>query len=309
MLGLLLTIAAPARGAGLREEAVSYRAEGYQLQQRGDYAGAITSYQKAAHLDPTSAVLQNDLGIAFEGQGQWDRAEQAYLQALNMDPEHLQAYSNLALLFEKKNEREKAVYYWLQRAKRGRSDDAWTIRARERLAALGAVSGSDEADAFVQEERLRASRVIEETYNEAKAALTAGRYAEAISGFEETVALEGVAHAPLYTPLATRFITEARQALSVAESDQLGQASQEQRRRIDEVYAQAKAAFEASRFAEAIAGFERVTELEEQFHQGTYTPFAKDFIAQATRFLARAESTAMTGTRRAARRTRSTGLR
>ena len=164
-------------------------------------------------MDPASPALQNDLGIAFEGQGQWDRAQQSYLQALNLDPEYAEAYSNLALLFEKKNEREKAVYYWMQRARHGQPGDPWTVRARERLVALGAVKTPGEAEALVQEERLRVSRVIEQTYGEAKAALAAGHYADAIGGFEETVTLERMAGTSLYAPLAESFLIEARQAL------------------------------------------------------------------------------------------------
>lgn len=295
----LVLVTDSAQGAGLRDEAASYRSEGYRLQQRGDYAGAITNYQKAAELDPPSPALQNDLGIAFEGQGRWDRAEHSYLQALNLDPEYVEAYSNLALLFEKKNEREKAAYYWLQRAKRGQPGDPWTIRAQERLVALGAVKSTEEVAALVQDERQRVVRVIEETYAKAKSALADRRYAEAVNGFQETINQERAAGTEVYTPLAARFIEEARQALRVTESGQLGQASSTQRQATDEQYAQAKAAFEASRFQEAIAGFERVVALEQQFQQHVYTPFAQDFIAQARRFLARATTQSVATTEQA----------
>ena len=286
--------------AGVQDEAARYRAEGYRQQQQHDYASAIASYQKAVQMDPSSAMLHNDLAIAFEGHGQLDRAEQEYLQALNLQSDYLEVFSNLALLYEKKGEREKAAYYWLQRAKYGTPEDVWTQRARERLVALGAVKDAEEVDVVLQQERLQRMRTIEETYAQAKAALESGHYAEAVTGFETTIALERAANRQLYTPLARQFMVEARKALHGDESGQLTKATDTRYELIEQAYNDARASFEAGQFSQAVTGFHRVIALEAQWHRPFYTPFAKDFIAQSREFMQRAENQALTSSQRTA---------
>lgn len=290
---LVLTGVPAIATAGMLNEAARYRKEGYQLQQRGDYAGAITQYQKAAQIDASSPAPHNDLGIVYEAQGQLDHAEQEYLKALSLDGRYVGVLSNLALLYEKKGERVKASYYWLQRAKFGDPGDPWTVRAQERLVELGAVQNLDQASALVQEERRRLSRVLEETYAQAKAAMQDGRYGAAIDGFNEVIALERTAEHQVYTPMASRMMSEATEGMRASESTQLGRAREAQSHVVDATYAQAKDAFLAGRFTEAIVGFERVIALEKDFQHPTYTPFAKDYIAQIKQAVTRAETRAI----------------
>ena len=134
---LLLIAISPACASTLREEAYTYRAEGYDAQQRGDKANALALYQKAAQLDPSYAAPNNDLGILFEEQGRLEEAERAYQQALRVDPNYLEAHANLAMLYERMGNKELATYHWLKRYEGGDPYDPWTIRAEERLAALG----------------------------------------------------------------------------------------------------------------------------------------------------------------------------
>ncbi len=124
----------------LREEAVAYRAEGYEAQRRGDAASALTYYQKAAALDPSYPTPHNDLGILLEEQGRLSEAEAAYQQALALNPNYLEAHANLAMLYERMGEREKAISHWRVRYELGEADDPWTARAEERLVALGVLS-------------------------------------------------------------------------------------------------------------------------------------------------------------------------
>ena len=121
----------------LREEAVSYRAQGYELQQKGDEAGALSFYQKASNLDPIYPTPYNDTGILLEEQGRLEEAEHAYLHALTLDPNYLQAYANLAMLYERMGKKEKAIVHWLKRYQLGDWDDPGTSRAGERLVASG----------------------------------------------------------------------------------------------------------------------------------------------------------------------------
>ena len=123
--------------AGLRDEAVAYRQEGFERQQRGDIQGAVESYQKAIALDPTYPTPQNDIGVLFEQMGRLDDAKRSYEQALAVDPEYLKAHANLALLSERLGEKEKAIFHWLKRYQLGDPHDPWTARSEERLVALG----------------------------------------------------------------------------------------------------------------------------------------------------------------------------
>ncbi len=126
-----------AGAASLREEAVSYRRQGYDAQQRGDTAGALMWYQKAAGLDPAYPTPHNDLGILLEEAGRLDEAEQEYQQALALNPNYLEPHANLAMLYERTGQREKAISHWLKRYELGDPYDPWTHRAEERLLALG----------------------------------------------------------------------------------------------------------------------------------------------------------------------------
>lgn len=123
--------------SSFREEAVSYRTQGYEAQRRGDDAGALAFYQKAAALDPTYPTPQNDIGVLKEKQGRLEEAEQAYRQALTISPNYLEAHANLAMLYERMGRKEKAIYHWLKRYQLGEAHDPWTARAEERLVALG----------------------------------------------------------------------------------------------------------------------------------------------------------------------------
>lgn len=125
--------------AGLRDEAVAYRQEGYQRQQQGDLDGAVIAYQKAAAIDPGYATPQDDLGIVYERQGRLDEARQAYEHALMIDPNYLEAHTNLALLYERMGNSDAAIPHWAKRYALGQAGDPWTSRAGERLAALGAL--------------------------------------------------------------------------------------------------------------------------------------------------------------------------
>ena len=134
---LLILPSATVFAGGLREEAVSYRLQGYEAQRRGDKAEALSFYQKAAALDPTYPTPHNDVGILLEEQGQLDQAEQAYRQALELNPNYLEAHANLAMLYEHTGQKEKAIYHWMKRYQLGDPYDPWTARAEERLVALG----------------------------------------------------------------------------------------------------------------------------------------------------------------------------
>ena len=128
--------------AALRDNAVAYRTQGYDAQQRDDRLGALSWYQKAVTLDPSYADPHNDMGIVLEEEGRIEEARQAYEHALALDPNFLEAHSNLALLAERRGDKEQAVSHWLKRYQLGQPTDPWTIQAQEHLRALGALIDS-----------------------------------------------------------------------------------------------------------------------------------------------------------------------
>ena len=139
-LGLACLLLLPSTGvfaAAFREQAVSYRVKGYEQQQQGDYLGASTWYQKAIALDSSYPTPHNDLGVVLELQGRMEEAEVAYEEALGLNPYYLEAHANLAMLYERMGGKEKGTYHWLKRYQLGDPGDAWTVRAEDRLVALG----------------------------------------------------------------------------------------------------------------------------------------------------------------------------
>jgi len=145
LVGLASLVTSPTSrisAATLREEAVTYRIQGYEAQRRGDLVSATTLYQKAVALDPTYPAPHNDLGVLLEQEGRLEEAERAYQQALALDPDYLVAHANLAMLYERMGEKENAIGHWMTRYQKGDPSDPWTNRAKERLVAFGALDAS-----------------------------------------------------------------------------------------------------------------------------------------------------------------------
>ena len=134
----------------LAEDAESYRAKGYEEQERGEIDSAITWYQKAADLDPTYPAPHNDLGILFEAKGWLDRAESAYQKALLINPDYEKAHTNLALLYERRGDLEKAAFHWMKRYRLGKVSDPWTKEAKQRLEKLGLLEKKGEEKVEVE---------------------------------------------------------------------------------------------------------------------------------------------------------------
>ncbi|MCD6228734.1 MAG: tetratricopeptide repeat protein [Candidatus Omnitrophica bacterium] len=122
----------------LKEQAYSYREEGYRLQNMRDLEGALIYYQKAIQIYPYYYQAYNDLGVVFEEMGKNEEAKRMYEQALTINPQYLPPYTNLALLYEKLNNKEKAIFYWTKRLLLGKDKkDQWWYKGREHLVRLG----------------------------------------------------------------------------------------------------------------------------------------------------------------------------
>ncbi|HEX9780311.1 MAG TPA: tetratricopeptide repeat protein [bacterium] len=189
-LALLAFSGADVRAATPREEAVAVRNKGYEFQLLGDRARALTSYQKAALLDPAYPTPHNDIGVLLEEQGWLTASEQAYRKALTLDPNYREAHANLSLLYERMGEREQAIYHWLKRYQLGDLEDPGTIRAKERLVALGVVDAfagpMPESEGPVSPNRDQATGARIKGYE----FQLQGMWEQALAWYEKSVALD-----------------------------------------------------------------------------------------------------------------------
>ena len=63
--------------------------------ERGEFAAAISLYERALERAPGNAGVLNNLGLALEASGQTERAESCYQQVLTAQPQHADVLANL----------------------------------------------------------------------------------------------------------------------------------------------------------------------------------------------------------------------
>jgi len=66
---------------------------------QGDYAEAVTNFEKVIELKPDHVYSYEGLGAAYEAQGQFDKAVLGYAKALELKPDYVKAYYKVALCF------------------------------------------------------------------------------------------------------------------------------------------------------------------------------------------------------------------
>ena len=103
---------------------------------RGDYEGAIESWEEQQRLQPSAWSISRDLGQAYRGLGDLERAEASILDAQRIAPAAPRTHYELALVFAEMGRTGDAVAS-LRRAL-AVWDDAdpsytWARRAREQL--------------------------------------------------------------------------------------------------------------------------------------------------------------------------------
>ncbi len=76
---------------------------------QGRWYEAVEAYKTALGLNPDSADLHNDLGIAYEEIGNTELAEQAYHKAIALRPNHSNAYFNLGSLYKEQDRLSEAT--------------------------------------------------------------------------------------------------------------------------------------------------------------------------------------------------------
>jgi Flp pilus assembly protein TadD len=72
-------------------------ARAVERQRAGDFAGAVSDYERLVALAPANAALRSNLGAAYAGLGRFDDAIAQYREALAVAPDNHAIRHNLAL--------------------------------------------------------------------------------------------------------------------------------------------------------------------------------------------------------------------
>lgn len=126
-------------GELLKEQSIEYRQKGYEAQKSGMLGEALTYYQKAMQLDPSSALIYNDLGVIYESTGELAIAEEAYRMALYLNPGYDKACFNLAQLYEEKGDLFNSAKYWLKLLRIDNAQEDLVKKAEKRIYEIGKV--------------------------------------------------------------------------------------------------------------------------------------------------------------------------
>lgn len=81
-----------------------FLAEALDLESRGDYANALTSYRLALRERPDDLGVLQNIAIAFSKTGQPEEAIRTYRRALQIDPDLAGAHYGLAFLLLKRGD-------------------------------------------------------------------------------------------------------------------------------------------------------------------------------------------------------------
>jgi tetratricopeptide (TPR) repeat protein len=90
--------------SGRNTRQTDFLAEALDLEARGDYANALTSYRLALREHPDDLRVLQNIAIAFSKTGQPEEAIRTYRRALQIDPDAAGAHYGLAFLLLKRGD-------------------------------------------------------------------------------------------------------------------------------------------------------------------------------------------------------------
>ncbi len=193
----------PMPGEILDPEGVAYRLEGRRFQKAGDLVSAAAAYQKAVMANPAYAEAYNDLGVILESMGDREKARESYEIALRLKPQLGDAHMNLALFYEDAGDLKKAGEHWRERIRIGPPQDAWVLKAHEKMVEHGLIAApaSLEPVIFSGDRKQAVRRALQAGQDH----LEAKRYDLAIQEFQKALQLDPT------NPQAIRWLREAEQ--------------------------------------------------------------------------------------------------
>ena len=107
-----------------------FLAEALDLESRGDYANALTSYRLALRERPDDLGVLQNIAIAFSKAGQPEEAIRTYRRALQLDPEAPGSHYGLAFLLLKRGDVEHAAMHLEAFLRFSAGQDATSARFR-----------------------------------------------------------------------------------------------------------------------------------------------------------------------------------
>jgi len=90
--------------SGQNQRPTDFLAEALELEARGDYSNALTSYRLALRERPDDLRVLQNIAIAFSKTSQPEEAIRTYRRALQLDPNLAGAHYGLAFLLLKRND-------------------------------------------------------------------------------------------------------------------------------------------------------------------------------------------------------------
>ena len=90
--------------SGRESRPTDFLAEALDLEARGDFSSALTSYRLALREHPDDLRVLQNIAIAFSKTGQPEEAIRAYRKALQIDPDLAGAHYGLAFLLLKRSD-------------------------------------------------------------------------------------------------------------------------------------------------------------------------------------------------------------
>ena len=86
-----------------------YFGQGYELQNKKDYYGAIEAYSKGLALKPDNATVYNNMGVSYNDLGQYEKSIKMYEKAISIKPDFANAYNNMGFAYYNLGQQEKAI--------------------------------------------------------------------------------------------------------------------------------------------------------------------------------------------------------
>jgi tetratricopeptide (TPR) repeat protein len=116
--------------SGRETHPTDFLAEALELESRGDYANALTSYRLALREHPDDLRVLQNIAIVFSRTSQPEEAIRSYRRALQLEPDLAAAHYGLAFLLLKRGDTAHAALHLEAFLRNTREGDAATAKFR-----------------------------------------------------------------------------------------------------------------------------------------------------------------------------------
>jgi tetratricopeptide (TPR) repeat protein len=158
-----------------------------EKQNAGDLPGAIALYNRALQLIPNNAALWTNLGSAYQNTDDFAKARDAYQKALDLDKKTQCAnYFLVGAIDEHFNKSADAISnYRKYLTECGGGQFAQRVKDRVKILAQGGPT-----EKLSTQAEIKSAKAIGEIYDAASKAQTAGKWDEAIAGYQKILQLQ-----------------------------------------------------------------------------------------------------------------------